>query len=52
MKELYMETEKKTTRDPGNKMEYMKVYESNPKITEFRELKKKLEEMIEIANSL
>jgi hypothetical protein len=52
MKELYMETLKKTTRDPGNKMEYMKVYESNPKITEFRVLKKKLEEMIEIANSL
>ncbi len=52
MKELYMETKKKTDRDPDNMMEYMKVYESNPKITEFRDLKRKLEEMIEIANSL
>ena len=52
MKELYMETKKKTDRDPDNMMEYMKVYESNPKVTEFREVKRKLEEMIEIANSL
>ena len=52
MKELYMETKKKTDRDPENKMAYMEVYESNPKVTEFREVKKKLEKMIEIANSL
>ena len=52
LKELYMETKKKTDRDPANMREYMKVYESNPKIKEFLDVKRKLEEMIEIANSL
>ena len=52
LKELYMETKKKTDRDPDNMREYMKVYESNPKIREFVEVKRKLEEMIKIANSL
>ena len=47
-----METKKKTDRDPDNMREYMKVYESNPKIREFVEVKRKLEEMIKIANSL
>jgi len=52
LKELYTETEKKTTRDPKNKMAYMEVYKSDPMVKEFLDTKKKLEEMIEIANSL
>ena len=52
LKELYTETEKKASRNPGLKMEYMRVYESNPDVKEFLDTKKKLEEMIEIANSL
>jgi len=54
LKELYMETQNKINRDPNpdNEMGYMKVYESNPKILEFVEVKRKLEKMIEIANSL
>ena len=52
LKELYTETEKKASRNPGLKMEYMRVYESNPDVKEFLDAKKKLEEMIEIANSL
>ena len=52
LKELYMETRNKIDRDPVNEMGYMKVYESNPKILEFVEVKRKLEKMIEIANSL
>ena len=52
LKELYTETEKKTNRDPENKMAYMEVYKSDPKVKEFLDTKKKLEEMIEIANSL
>jgi hypothetical protein len=52
LKELYTETEKKTTRDPKNKMAYMEVYKSDPMVKEFLDVKGKLEEMIEIANSL
>jgi hypothetical protein len=52
LKELYTETNKKAERMPENKMGYMAVYESNPDIREFLDVKRKLEEMIEIANSL
>jgi len=52
LKELYVETEKKNQRMPENKMGYMEVYKSNPDIREFLDVKRKLEEMIEIANSL
>lgn len=52
LKELYTETEKKITRDSKNKMAYMEVYKSDPMVKEFLVTKKKLEEMIEIANSL
>ena len=52
IKELYTETEKKSARIPENKMGYMEVYKSNPDIKEFLDVKRKLEEMIEIANSL
>lgn len=52
LKELYTETNKKAERMPENKMGYMAVYESNPDIKEFLDVKRKLEEMIEIANSL
>lgn len=52
LKELYMETQKKIDRDSVNEMEYMRVYESNPRVGKFLEVKRKLEKMIEIANSL
>ena len=52
IKELYTETEKKSARIPENKMGYMEIYKSNPDIKEFLDVKRKLEEMIEIANSL
>jgi uroporphyrinogen-III decarboxylase len=52
LKELHAETEKKSARMPENKMGYMRVYESNPDVQNFLEVKRKLEEMIEIANSL
>ena len=49
---MYTETEKKSARIPENKMGYMEIYKSNPDIKEFLDVKRKLEEMIEIANSL
>ena len=52
LKELHAETEKKSARMPENKMGYMEVYKSNPDVQNFLEVKRKLEEMIEIANSL
>lgn len=52
LKELYAETEKKSARNPENKRGYMEVYGTNPDVQNFLEVKRKLEEMIEIANSL
>lgn len=52
LKELYAEVDKKKSRKPEYGMEYMEAYKANPDIREFLDLKRKLEEMIEIANSL